>query len=216
MADMMRLILPSVLALSLLACGNAKDVAGTEDATVKPAAAGVAPAANLDPKAQAEMAKAKELADRLAAEKPAFDAVHDDPVQLDALAERGNGWALFKRAQDRLASQDYMAQQGGFTDMELAAEKGVSGAQLWVGEHMAFGKDGYKLQPSSGLKMMERAATQGNIDAILAVGSMYLQDVYMHDTKKAREWYERGVKLGSADAKKALEGLDLAAAPPTE
>ena len=211
----MRFLVPTALVLALAACGGPADVAGTEDATVKPAAAGVAPAANLDPKAQAEMAKAKDLADKLAAEKPAFDAVADDPVQLEALAESGNGWALFNRAQNRLASQDYMAQQGGFTDMELAAEKGVAGAQLWVGEHMAFGKDGYKLQPSSGLRMMERAAAQGNVEAILAVAGMYVQDVYMHDNRKAREWYERAAGLGSADAKRALEGLDQAV-PPSE
>lgn len=208
----MRILLPGALMLALAACGGAKEIAGTEDATVK-TAAGVAPAAPLDGRTSAEIAKAKELADRLAAEKPAFDAATGDPVQLDVLAEQGNGWALYLRAQNRLASQDYMAQQGGFTDMELAAEKGVSGAQLWVGQHMAFGKDGYKLQPSSGLKMMERAAAQGNVDAIMAVAAMYVQDVYMHDNKKAREWYERAAKLGSADAKKALEGLDQAVAP---
>lgn len=210
----MRLRLSAALVLALAACGG--PTAGTEDATVKPAAeAGVTPAATADPRTEAEIAKAKDLADKLAAEKPAFDAATGDPVQLDALAEAGNAWALFKRAQDRLASQDYMAQQGGFTDMELAAEKGVAGAQLWVGQHMASGKDGYKLQPSSGLKMMERAAAQGNVDAILAVAGMYVQDVYMHDNRKAREWYERAAKLGSADAKRALEGLDQAI-PPTE
>jgi len=210
----MRLRLSAAFVLALAACGG--PTAGTEDATVKPAAeAGVTPAATADPRTEAEIAKAKDLADKLTAEKPAFDAATGDPVQLDALAEAGNGWALFKRAQDRLASQDYMAQQGGFTDMELAAEKGVAGAQLWVGQHMAFGKDGYKLQPSSGLKMMERAAAQGNVDAILAVAGMYVQDVYMHDNRKAREWYERAAKLGSADAKRALEGLDQAI-PPTE
>lgn len=211
----MRLLASVALALALTACGGAKDVAGTEDATVR-TAADTAPATRLDPRTEAEIAKAKELSDKLATEKPAFEAAAGDPVQLDALAEAGNGWALYQRAQQRLASQDYMMQQGGFTDMELAAEKGVSGAQLWVGEHMAFGKDGYKLQPSSGLKMMERAAAQGNVDAILAVAGMYVQDVYMHDNKKAREWYERAVKLGSADAKKALEGLDVAVPPPAE
>jgi TPR repeat protein len=200
----MRSLFLGVTALALSACGSPADVAGTEDATANPAAA-TTPA--LDPKVAAEMAKAKELADKLAAEKPAFDAVADDPVQIEALAEAGNGWALFKRAQDRLASQDYMLQQGGFTDMELAAEKGVSGAQLWVGQHMAFGKDGYKLQPSSGLKMMERAAAQGNVDAILAVAGMYVQDVYMHDERKAREWYERAAGLGSQEAKDALDQL---------
>lgn len=211
----MRFFAAAALALALAACGGAKDVAGTEDATVK-TAADAAPADKLDPRTAAEIAKAKELADKLAAEKPAFDAAAGDPVQLDALAEQGNGWALYERAKTRLASQDYMLQQGGFTDMELAAEKGVSGAQLWVGEHMAFGKDGYKLQPSSGLKMMERAAAQGNVDAILAVAGMYVQDVYMHDNKKAREWYERAAKLGSADAKRALEGLDAAIPPPED
>lgn len=203
---MARLILPALLVLALASCGKPSDVAGTEDATVNTAAA-------LDPKAAAEAEKAKKLSDALAAQKTEYDAakIANDVVKLDDLADAGNGFALFDRANVRLASQDYMMQQGGFQDMELAAEKGVSGAQLWVGQRMAFGKEGYKLQPNSGLKMMEKAAAQGNLDAILAVASMYAQDAYMHDQKQAREWYKRGADLGSDKAKDALKQMDEAA-----
>ena len=101
-----------------------------------------------------------------------------------------------------------MLQQGGFEDMEAASEAGLPEAQLWVGQRMAFGKEGYKLQPSSGLKLMEKAAAAGNLDAILAVAGMYAQDAYMSDKKKAREWYQRGADKGSDEAKDWLDTLD--------
>jgi TPR repeat protein len=108
----------------------------------------------------------------------------------------------------RLASEDYMLQQGGFEDMESASEAGLPEAQLWVGQRMAFGKDGYKLQPSSGLKLMEKAAAAGNLEAILAVAGMYAQDAYMADKAKAREWYRRAADKGSDEAKGWLDTLD--------
>jgi TPR repeat protein len=195
------------LALSvvlLAACGGAKP-----DET-KPETTAGKPAAKFDPKAEAEAAKAKQLADALAEEKPAFDAAlaANDSEKLDELADAGNGWALLHRAQQRLSSQDFSMQQGGFEDMEAAAAKGLAEAQMWVGIKMAYGQDGYQLKPSSGLMMMERAARQDNIEAILAVGLMYEQDTFMGDKKKAREWYERGAALGSDKAKEALAQLD--------
>jgi TPR repeat protein len=72
---------------------------------------------------------------------------------------------------------------------------------------MAFGKEGYKLQPSSGLKLMEKAAAAGNLDAILAVAAMYAQDAYMSDKTKAREWYQRAADKGSEEAKSWLKTL---------
>ncbi len=63
------------------------------------------------------------------------------------------------------------------------------------------------LKPNSGLKMMEKAANQGNVEAILAVGLMYEQDTFMHDTEKAKGWYEKGAALGSDKAKDALAKL---------
>jgi TPR repeat protein len=101
-----------------------------------------------------------------------------------------------------------MLQQGGFEDMEAASEAGLPEAQLWVGQRMAFGKDGYKLQPSSGLKLMEKAAAAGNLEAILAVAGMYAQDAYMADKTKAREWYRRAADKGSDEAKGWLDTLD--------
>ncbi|HOZ27085.1 MAG TPA: hypothetical protein PK080_06975 [Hyphomonadaceae bacterium] len=198
---------PFLLAVALLlaACGGAKtDETKPEAAVVK-----------VDPKLAAEEAKAKTLADALAAQKPEFDAAlaANDELKIDDLADAGNGWALLHRGQTRLSSQDFSQQQGGFEDMEAAAEKGLAEAQFWLGTKMAYGQDGYPLKPNSGLMMMERAARQGNTQAIMAVGLMYEQDSFMSDKKKAREWYERGAALGSDDAKKALERLDGGGAP---
>jgi TPR repeat protein len=62
--------------------------------------------------------------------------------------------------------------------------------------------------------MMEKAAAQGHMESILAVASMYAQDAYMNDKKKAREWYGRAAEMGDPEARKWLETLD-AEAPPT-
>lgn len=196
---MMRPALLTAVALMLAACGGAKDEPKAEAEAVK-----------VDPKVAAEEAKAKELADALAAQKPEFDAAlaANDAEKLDDLADAGNGWALLHRAQRRLSSQDFSQQQGGFEDMEAAAEKGVAEAQFYVGTKLAYGRDGYPLKPNSGLMMMERAARQSHIQAILGVGLMYEQDSFMADKKKAREWYERGVALGSTDAKSALDRIN--------
>ena len=70
---------------------------------------------------------------------------------------------------------------------------------------------GLSSQPSSGLKLMEKAAAAGIIEAIMEVASMYVADAYMHDNRKAREWYKRGAELGSEDARKAMEQMDAAA-----
>lgn len=205
MARLMRPALLAALAVALAACGGETDATGPEAGTAEVAAA-------LDPKAAAEAARLKEQMDAIAAQKPEFDQAlaSGDPAAIDALALLGNPWALHHRAVQRLASQDYLQQQGGFEDMEMAAEKGFAPAQLWVGERMAYGRDGYKLQPNSGLKMMERAAAQGNIEAIMEVASMYVQDAYMHDVRKAREWYAKAAEKGSDEAKEALTQMDAA------
>ena len=203
---MARLIhLLPIACLALAACGGESAVKGTEDATVSPA--GVA---GIDPKAAAELEKLKKVQAELAAQKPAFDeaVAAGDAIRLDELADAGNAHAQYERAVRRLASEDYMLQQGGFEDMESASEAGLPEAQLWVGQRMAFGKDGYKLQPSSGLKLMEKAAAAGNLQAILAVAGMYAQDAYMADKTKAREWYQRAADQGSDEARGRLDTLD--------
>jgi TPR repeat protein len=206
MAVLMRPLRLGALALTLAACGDAADIAGTEDATATPAAES---AEAVDPKVAAEMAKAKELSAVNDAFKPDYEAARaaDDLAKLDDLADAGNTHALYDRALRRLQSDDYMLQQGGFDDMQLAAEKGLAEAQLWIGERMAFGRDGYKLQPNSGLRMMEKAAAQGHMEAILAVASMYAQDAYMHDKKKARDWYGRAAEMGNEEAKSWIDTL---------
>lgn len=212
MAVLIRPLLVCATALALGACGNAADIAGTEDAT-----AGVTGevAGAIDAKAAAEIAKAKELAAANDAFKPAYVAARavDDLAKLDELADAGNTHALYDRGLRRLLSDDYMLQQGGFDDMQLAAEKGLADAQLWVGQRMAFGRDGFKLQPASGLRMMEKAAAQGNMEAILAVASMYAQDAYMHDKGKARDWYQRAADMGNEEAKSWLDTLAEAPKP---
>jgi TPR repeat protein len=196
----MRTALLIAVALGLAACGGQTDA---------PKADAAAEAVKVDPKEAREEAEAKELKTKLDAQKPEFDAAlaANDLEKLDDLADAGNGWALLHRAQQRLSSQDFSMQQGGFEDMEAAADKGVAEAQFWVGLKMAYGQDGYQLKPNSGLMMMKRAARQGNEEAILAVGLMYEQDTFMRDLKQAREWYERGVANGSAKAKEALAKL---------
>lgn len=197
-------LLLSASLLALAACGGEGAVTGTEDATVQTQTAGA-----VDPKIAAEMEKLKKVQAELAAQKPAFDAAKaaNDIIRLEELADAGNVHAQYDRALTRLASDDYMLQQGGFEDMEAASEAGLPEAQLWVGQRMAFGKEGYKLQPASGLKLMEKAAAAGNLDAILAVAAMYAQDAYMADKKKAAEWYQRAADKGSDEAKSWLETL---------
>jgi TPR repeat protein len=169
----------------------------------------------INPKEAAEAAAAKVRSDALATQKPEFDAAlaANDVTKLDDLADAGNGWALLHRGQTRLSSQDFSQQQAGFEDMEAAADKGVAEAQFWLGTKMAYGRDGYQLKPNSGLMMMERAARQGHMQAIMAVGLMYEQDTFMADKKKARDWYQKGAELGSEDAKNALKRMDGGGAP---
>ena len=140
-------------------------------------------------------------------QKAAFEAAGGDEAKIDDLADAGNGFALYHRGKKRIDSQDYTFQQGGFEDLEAAAKAGNADAQLWVGEKMAYGLMGYQLKPNSGLMMMEKAAKQDNVDAILAVGLMYEQDTFMRDLAKAKTWYERGAALGSDKAKEALAKL---------
>lgn len=206
MDGLIRTLAAATALLALAACGDAADVAGTEDATVQ-AAAAAAPA--IDPKVAAEMAKLKEQAEVNAAAKPAFDAAKaaEDVVKLDELADAGNAHALYDRAIRRLDTEDYMLQQGGYDDMQEASELGLPEAMLWVGQRMAFGREGFKLQPNSGLKLMEKAASQGNLEAILAVASMYAQDAYMHDKRKAEDWYRRAADMGNEEAKSWLDTL---------
>jgi hypothetical protein len=187
--------LPVLIAAAMLAaaCGpkpeNPEAQAATEEAAKPDLAA----------------AEKQKQAEQKAAFDPALAA--KDEAKLEELAEAGNGFALFRRAEARLASNEYIQQQGGFMDMEEAAEIGNADAQLWLGTRMAYGLDGYPLKPNSGLMMLEKAAKQDNIEAILAVGLMYEQDTFMHDIDKAKLWYERGVALGSDKAKDALAKL---------
>ncbi|RYG38001.1 MAG: sel1 repeat family protein [Burkholderiales bacterium] len=201
---MMRITVLMLSVLALAACGGQDDAPkpGVEAAAEKPKP--------IDPKEAAEAAAAKVRADKLAEQKPEFDTAlaANDEAKIDDLADAGNGWALYHRATNRLSSQDFSQQQAAFQDMEAAAEKGVADAEMWVGVKMAYGQDGYPLKPSSGLKMMERGARQGNVQAMLAVALMYEQDTFMADKKKAREWYEKAAAAGSAEGKSAIERLD--------
>ena len=207
MAQLIRPLLASTLLLGLAACGGESETAGREDTAV-----GIASVEKPDPEAE----KAKEQASLIAIDKAPFEAAlaSGDETQVDALADGGNAWALHHRALKRIESHDYMLQQGGLDDMQAASDKGLPEAQLWVGQRMAFGKDGYKLQPNSGLKLMEQAAHQGNLEAILAVAAMYQVDTYMHDERKAREWLQRAAALGSDLAKEELKRIDQAAGSP--
>jgi TPR repeat protein len=193
-------------AIVLAACGQATE-GPAADAAVEAAAV-----AAIDPKAAAVAAKDKAETEKLATEKPAFDAAlaTGDPVAIDDLADAGNAWALFHRGKARTESHDFMMQQGGFEDMEAAAEAGLPDALIWVGRRYAYGVDGYKLRPNTGLMMMESAARRGNLEAMVAVAEMYEADAYMNNAKKAYDWYTRAAEAGSAEAKAALERIDAA------
>ena len=178
------------------------------------ALAGCGPADKPNPQTGAEAAKADPEAEKAAADKQKqaeqkkdFEAAWGDEAKIDDLADAGNGFALYHRGKARIASPEGFVQQGGFEDLEAAAKGGNADAQLWVGEKMAYGLMGYPLKPNSGLMMMEKAAKQDNIDAILAVGLMYDQDTFIRDMDKAKTCYERGVELGSDKAKDALAKL---------
>ncbi|MEZ6029763.1 MAG: hypothetical protein R3C46_08425 [Hyphomonadaceae bacterium] len=207
--SLMRAIAASAVAtVALAACGGPVE-GGPEAETIATLAT-----ETTDPKIAAELARDKEEMAKVASEKPAFDAAlaANDTEALEKLADEGNAWALFHRGIARLDSHDFMLQQGGFEDLEAAADHGLPEALIWVGQRKAYGKEGYKLQPNSGLIMMERAARRGNIEAMLAVAVMYEQDAYMHDQKKARVWYQRAAEAGSPPAKDALARLDGEAA----
>ncbi len=192
--DAMKRTLPALLLMSALAaCGPAADKPAGKDAET----------AATNPAADEAAAQEQKQADQ----KAAFDAAGGDEAKIDDLADGGNGFALFHRGKKRVESTDYVFQQGGFEDMEAAAEAGNADAQLWVGEKMAYGLMGYPLKPNSGLMMIEKAAKQDHVDAILALGLMYEQDTFMRDLAKAKTWYERGVELGSDKAKDALAKL---------
>ncbi|MDP3738150.1 MAG: hypothetical protein Q8R02_12215 [Hyphomonadaceae bacterium] len=188
----MRSLLVLMLAgLVTAACGPAKPSANEASTATE--------AAKLDPSI--------ELKQKQAEQKAAFEAAGGDEAKIDALADAGNGFALFHRGKARTESAEYYVQRGGFEDLEAAADAGNAEAQLWVGQHMAYGLQGYELKPNSGLMMMTKAAEQDNIDAILAVGLMYEQDTFMRDMDKAKTWYQRGADLGSDKAKEALAKL---------
>lgn len=204
MAMMIRTGAAALAGLALLACSEA--IEGPAPTTPAAAAGEVI--------ASAETALDRQDAERLQLQKPAFEAAlaAGDASMLNELADTGNAFALHHRARQRIDSHDFMLQQAGFEDMEEAADLGLPEALVWVGERKAYGKDGYKLQPNSGLMMMERAARRGHLEAMMAVAGMYESDAYMADRKKARAWYERAAEAGSADAREALSRLEATAA----
>jgi TPR repeat protein len=190
---MLRLASAIVFAALAVACGP-KAPASDEANSAKLEEAAKTDEASAEKKQQAE-------------QQAAYDAVKTDEAKVDELADAGNGFALHHRGAARLKSDEFTVQQGGFEDMEAAVKAGNADAQLWVGTRMAYGLEGYQLKPNSGLMMLEKAAKQDHIEAILAVGLMYEQDTFMHDVAKAKTWYERGAALGSDKAKDALAKL---------
>jgi hypothetical protein len=183
----MRPLLFAVAAALAASCGPAKPAETAKEAEA---------AATPDPGAAEKQKQAEQ--------KAAYEAVKSDDAKVDELADAGNGFALYHRGAARIASTEFTVQQGGFEDMEAAAKAGNADAQFWVGQRMAYGQDGYPWKPNSGLMMMEKAASQDNMDAILAVGLMYEQDGLMKNAEKAKQWYQRGADLGSEKAKDAL------------
>lgn len=152
-----------------------------------------------------------EEAEKRAAARTAFQAAvaSGDINRIFDLADRNNPFALFFRAEQRLASDDPYLQNEGRRDAEAAASAGDPDAQLWVGYRMSQGIEGYPWKPSSGLRMVEQAANQGDAQAMYVLGQLYEQDAPMQNLTLAREWYERASRAGVAEAKEALAGMNM-------
>lgn len=191
------------LALALAACGGGKAAAPkAPDLSTMDKAAISKLADDGDEAAKAELDK------RQRAEwKKEFDAAlaAKDEDKITALADAGNPDALHHHAENLLASQEPPLQRAGFEEMEAAADKGQPDAQLWVGEKMAWGTNGYPWHPASGMKMVEKSALQGNADAMFALAELYFADQPMGDKAKAKEWYEKAAAAGNEKAKQHLE-----------
>lgn len=141
--------------------------------------------------------------------KKAFDAAlaaHDE-AKIDELASAGNAAALFHRGEERLKSDDQVVKQGGFADIEEAADKGDPDALLWVGFRRSQGVDGYPWNPASGRDMVERAANMGSRDAMYAAGQIYDYEGPLHDLEKAKAWYQKAADKGLDAAKSRLDAL---------
>lgn len=190
------------IALALAACGGGKpeapkaaDLAAMDKAKLdEMATAGdEAAKAEIDKRQHAEWKKAFEEA--LAAK---------DEDKIAQLADAGNPEALHHHALQLIASPEPPLQHAGFDEMERAADKGQADAQLFVGEKMAWGTNGYPWKPNSGMKMMEKSALQGNAAAMYALGEFYVAAQPLQDKAKAHDWYEKAAAAGNEDAKKRL------------
>jgi len=186
-----------LLALSA-ACGK------TEAPKADPAAETVA----VDPAVAAEVAKQAE-------QKAAFDAAlaTNDTTTLGELADSGNGFALYHRGQARMTSEINYEREQAFKDIEKASDAGNAEGQLWVGYRMSQGIEGYAWKPNSGLKLVEKAALQGNVEAMFVLGGIYLQDAPMKDEAKGKEWLQKAADAGSEGAKEQLMEMGVIPTP---
>jgi TPR repeat protein len=150
-----------------------------------------------------------------AEQKAAFDAAlaANDEQALGELADDGNGFALYHRGQARLTSDNNYEREQAFKDIEAASDAGNAEGQLWVGYRMSQGTEGYAWKPSSGIKLVEKAATQGNVEAMFVLGALYLQDAPMQDEAKGKEWLQKAADAGSDGAKQELMELGVIPTP---
>lgn len=201
------LALALILGMSVAACGG----------KTEPGAEAAPDFATLDKAKVEEMAKAgdeaakAELEKRSRAEqKAAFEAAMaaNDTAKIEELAGEGNGWALHHQALEMLKSDVPPVVTAGFTAMEEAAAAGNPDAQLWVGQKMAYGIDGYPWKPNSGMIMIEKAANQGHVDAMYVLGELYAQDQPMQDAAKAKIWLQKAADLGHEAAKSAIKSME--------
>lgn len=202
------------LCLLLLACSQPSDPVKNvmtetdEDLSLASDAGDVDAKLELERRRQAHILAETE---KRAAEKTAFRAAvaSGDDRRIYDLADSGNPYALFFRAEERLASDDPYLQEEGRHDAEAAASAGSPDAQLWVGYRMSQGIEGYPWKPNSGLRMVEKAANQGHPQAMYVLGQIYEQSAPMQDLALAREWYARAAQAGVAEAKEALAGMNM-------
>jgi hypothetical protein len=148
---------PAVL---LAACGPATE-GPSADATAEAAAI-----AAIDPKAAAEAAaRTRRRRTRWRRQKPAFDAAlaTGDPLAIDDLADAGQCLgALSSRTRSATASARlHRSSRAASRTSKRQPKRACPEALMWVGRRKAYGQStAIKLQPNSGLILMERAARQ--------------------------------------------------------
>lgn len=123
---------------------------------------------------------------------------------IDA-ARKGNALAQYELGLEFLSSRDHRNKKLGVIWLNKAAENGNLNALVKLGELYATGigvaKDVNKAQ-----ELLQRAASQNDFNAMLALGNIAKKD---NNLELAKSWYDKAAAEGNADAQFALAQLYL-------